>query len=488
MNYKIISKYFLIGATVVASTSSCSKFIDVNDNPNSPTDVVPKVILPTTSMAIGFTNVNYLGLTTSFLVQYSAAPAQWTAYDRYDLADQTGLSLGWNSEIYGGAVNNLRILIDKTKETSPVYSGIAKIQLAYIMGVATDLWGDVPYSEAGLGLANTLPRYDKQEDIYNGNSALGITSLFDLVKEGIADLDKTSLQKPTTDDPIYGGDIAKWKRAANSLLLKLAIQLTNVNETKARAIITEVVAGNNYINDNSLNLHVPFGTAVGNQNPTYVRDISSSFANNNMLSTQFLTLMRSMNDTLRLSKFYTKPNNTFTSFRNGSGVAAPAVANRSKPNVYIVGNTGEAPARLITNHQVQFILAEAAVRYGITGNANTYFQNGIKASMKLSGMTDAEVDAYFAGNPTIVNLAGTDAEKIKQIIIQKYISLTGNAIESYNDYRRTGYPVLEVADQSSGDDPNTIPKRFPYLSTEANTNPNQPKPRPLTNVKVWWAQ
>lgn len=469
--------------------TSCGKFLDVNKNPNSPTDVVPKVLLPTTSMAIGFADVNYLGLATSFLVQYSASPtSQWSAYDTYNLVDQTGLSLGWGSEIYSSAaVNNLRILIDKTQESSPAYSGIAKIQLAYILGVATDLWGDVPYSEAGFGLTNLLPRYDKQEDIYNGNSSLGITSLFDLAKDGMADLDKTTVLKPTTDDPIYGGDLTKWKRAGNTLLLKFAIQLTNVNPTKAKSVIEEVLAGNNYINDNALNCNVNFGTAVGNQNPSYVRDISSSFANNNMLSVQFLTMMKGLNDTLRLSKFYTKPNNIFTAYANGGNTTPPAAATRSKPNAYIVGASGEGPARLLTNHQAQFILAEAAVRYGITGDANTYFQNGIKASMKLTGMTDAEITAYFTANPDIVNLSGSDENKIKQIIIQKYISLCGNAIESYNDYRRTGYPGLTVAQNAGGDDPTSIPKRFPYLSTEANTNPNQPNPRPKTNVKVWWA-
>ncbi|MGE9314805.1 SusD/RagB family nutrient-binding outer membrane lipoprotein [Niabella sp. CJ426] len=481
---KIISKYTFVGLSLL-SLASCKKFIDVNQNPNSPTDVQPKVLLPTTSMGIGFTNVNQLGLAAGLMVQHNAAIAQWTAFDVYNLDGQTGITNAWSFELYNGIINNLRILIDKTQETSPAYSGIAKIQLAYAFGLVTDLWGDVPYSQAGFGLANTSPRYDAQQDIYKGNAASGITSLFDLIRDGIADLDKTSILKPTTDDPIYGGDLAKWKRAGNSLILKFAMQMSNVEPALAKSTIETVLAGNNFINDNTLNFSVPFGTSAGNQNPGYVRDIIGSFKNNQMLSTRFLTLSRSLNDTVRLAKFYTKPNNVFTSYDNGATVAAVAAANRSQYNAYIVGTTGEGPARLLTNHQVKFILAEAAVRYGITGDANTYYQDGIKASMRLTGMTDAEINAYFAGNPSVVTLAGTNDEKIKQIITQKYISLVGNGVEAYNDYRRTGYPVLAVAQNATGDDPTTIPKRLPYLATEAN-NPNQPNPRPKTNVKVWW--
>jgi hypothetical protein len=92
--------------------------------------------------------------------------------------------------------------------------------------MATDLWGDVPYSQAGQGLLFPQPRFDKQEDIYQGSASLGIQSLFDLVKEGMADLDKPSTFRPANDDLIYKGDVAKWKRAGNSLLLKFALQIS----------------------------------------------------------------------------------------------------------------------------------------------------------------------------------------------------------------------------------------------------------------------
>jgi hypothetical protein len=107
--------------------------------------------------------------------------------------------------------------------------------------------------------------------------------------------------------------------------------------------------------------------------------------------------------------------------------------------------------------------------------------------MKSAGLTDPQITAYFAANPTVVTLAGTTDQKLQQIITQKYIASVGNAIESYNDYRRTGYPVLTPPIITEGDDPNTFPRRYPYTTSEGAANPNQPNPRPKTNVKVWWA-
>jgi len=469
---------------------SCNKFVDVNQNPNNPLTVPPATLLPTTTLGIAFANANALGQVTSLLVQYNAGSANQAAnnYDIFDIDNQ--LDNQWNNEIYGGAgtLNNLQILIDQNSTTNPAYAGIAKLEKAYIISIATDLWGDVPYSQAGQGLKFPQPRFDKQEDIYLGNAALGIQSLFDLVKEGIADLDKPSVFKPGADDLVYKGDLSKWKRMGNTLLLKFALQISNRNAALAKSTIESVLAGNNFINTNALDFEVPFGSTQGNQNPHY------SFNNVNrttdlMLSSRFLALSRSLNDTVRLAKFYTKPTGTFVAINNGyaQSTTPPAQATRSRYNVYVTGTAGEAPVRLLTNFGVQFILAEAALILGTPGDPNAYYQAGIKASMQKVGMTTAEIDNYFATNPSVVTLSGTTEQKRQQIITQKYIAWVGNAIEAYNDYRRTGYPALTLPLNTTGDNPNVIPKRLPYTPNELTRNPNAPTPRPKTDVKVWWA-
>jgi Starch-binding associating with outer membrane len=472
---------------VLLSFASCKKFLDVNTTPNNPTTVPPSVILPATAITLGFANSNDLNRATSALVQHIAGVANQTAaYDVYNL--DGSFDNQWNGEVYGNALNNLQILIDQYAATSPAYSGIAKLQMAYIYSLATDIWGEVPYSQAAQGLKFSNPRFDKQEDIYQGNTALGITSLFDLVKSGLADLAKTpNTLTPGTDDIVYKGDLTKWARMGNTLLLKFAIQISNKNPALATSTIASVITGNNYINSNALDFEVPFGASVGNQNAIYTFN-NVNRTGDQMLSTRLLNLAKGLNDTVRLAKFFTKPTGVFTSFDNGATAAAPLLASRSKYNTYLIGASGEAPIRLLTYAQVQFILAESALILGTTGTANTYYQAGITASMQKVGMTAAEITNYFTTNPTVVTLSGTVEDQRKQIITQKYISWIGNGIEAYNDYRRTGYPVLTLVNNAAGDNPNVIPTRLPYTLSELSANPNAPNPRPKTDVKLWFAK
>jgi hypothetical protein len=288
---------------------------------------------------------------------------------------------------------------------------------------------------------------------------------------------------------IYGGDLTRWTRFGNSLLLKFALQISNKAVDTTKAVINDIVNNNNpFINaiDGSLDFNVPFSKT--NPNAYYLQDVGGSIPNTQMLGNRFLALERSLNDSLRLSRFYTKPAATFVGHDNGSPFLAPAQTIRSVYGTYVLGATksGEAPIRLITAFRNYFILAEAALRFGIAGDPNTYYQNGIKAAMKSVGLTDTEITAYFTANPSIVSLSGTTDQKLQQIITQKYVASVGNAIESYNDYRRVGYPLLTPPIITEGDDPNTFPQRYPYTTQEGASNPNQPNPRPKTNVKVWW--
>lgn len=480
----------ILSAFVVLIGTSCNKFIDVNQTPNNPLTVSPKVLLPNIEAGVGFVAGNDLDRVTEILVQHNAGIAnQVAAYDVYSLAGN--FDNQWNFEIYNGVINNAIILRDQTQATSPAYAGIAKLLMAYTFSVATDLWGDVPYSQAGQGLTYQFPRFDKQQDIYLGNTSLGIQSLFDLVKEGMADLDKTSILAPGGDDLMYKGVLNSWKRFGNSLLVKFAITIRKKDPARAKTEINAVIAGGNYINNNSFDAEVPFGSQVGSQNPIYSFNWVTR-AGDQMLSTTFLNLERSLNDTVRLAKLYTKPNNTFTSFANGSTATAPTTANRSKFNTYVSGyvngiNDIAVPVRLITNAEMQFFLAEAALTLGTTGDPNTYYQAGITAHMTKIGMTTAEINQYFTTNPAVVTLSGTDQQKLQQIITQKYIAEVGMGIEAYNDYRRTGYPVLSPSLNAVGDNPNVIPMRLPYTNDESNRNPNTPNPRIKTDVPVWWA-
>ena len=522
----------LIGITlagaVALSAVSCStdKFLDVNTTPNSPTAVTMPVLLSSTIINTGFMVTNDLGRATSLLTQqYAGIANQPYSYDTYIL--RGSFDNQWNGELYGGTLINSQTLIDlAATKASPAYAGIAKLLKAYNFAVVTDLYGDIPYSQALLGNANLHPRYDKQEDIYKGNAALGIQGLIALVQEGLADLDKVSAAKPgVNDDPVYGktaNNVVQWKKMGNTLLLKLANTISIKEGALATATINAAAAG--AFTTNADDFEIPFGSSVGNQNPLYLYNFVTR-PDDQMLSQTILNAMNAQDDP-RLPIYFTPtptPENTptsqvnttgtltsipgplvngvptpafltFTGFINGNGITPPSrpLGYRSRYNTYIRGVAGEAPARLLSNAQRLFILAESVLTLPgvtVTGQtAQTLYQAAIRASMTKAGITDAAVTTYFTTHPTVATLTtSSTAAAQQQILTQKWISSVGNGFEPYNDYRRTGFPALGAVLNASGDD-NTLPLRFPYPLSEltANGGAENQNATIRTSVKVWW--
>lgn len=462
----------------------CSSYLDqsINVTPNNPTAVPSSVLLPTVELGAAFANANELNRFTSTIMQQMAGAANSPA--TYDVYQTNGGDFGnqWRFELYGGALVNAQKIIDiATAANAPAYTGIAKIMKAYTFSMATDIWGDVPYSQALQGETFPQPRVDSQENIYKGNSAQGIQSLFDLVREGLADLDKTSSTRPTTDDVVYKGDLAKWRRAGNTLLLKLANTISVKDPTLAKQVIDQVITANNFIQSNADDLNVSFGASVGSRDPRYEYTNVSLFKDDLILSTRYLNLLQGLNDP-RLPIFFTKPATNYVTWDNGQAGTRPTpTSNWSRYNAYVVGSNGEGPVRLLTNFQRAFILAESALVLGTAGNPQTLYAEGIRASMTLAGVSSAQIESYITANA----LTGTTEARRQQIITQKYIAFTGNGIELWNDWRRTGYPSQQPAQNAAGID-GTRPVRAVYVTFENERNPNFPNPAPQSNVKVWW--
>ena len=480
-----VKKAFLVLPFLVG-LNGCSKFLDVNVTPNNPTSVPPSVLLPAAQYGTAFANANELNRFASTITQQLAGAAGSPA--NYDVYSITGADFGnqWRFEIFTGAlVNYNQIITLADASNSKAYSGIAKILKAYTFSLATDVWGDIPYSQALQGETNLQPRLDKQEDIYKGNQSANIQSLFDLVREGLTDLGATSTTKPGNDDAIYKGDLAKWRRAGNTLLLKMANTISRKEPALAKSIIDQVIAGGQFINSNADDLNVMFGASVGSRDPRFEYTNISLFKDDLILSTRYLNLLQANNDP-RLPIFFTKPAANYVTWDNGQSGARPTpVSNWSRYNAYVTGANGEGPVRLLTNFQRAFILAESALMLGTAGDPQALYTEGIRASMTLAGLTTAQIDAYLAANPKVATLTGTNEQKLEQIITQKYIAFTGNGLELWNDYRRTGYPKLLESQNAAGVDA-TRPVRAVYITQEIERNPNFPNPAPQSNVKVWW--
>jgi len=467
----------------MAASTACSDFLDINETPNNPIAVTPDVLLPTGIAGSAFANNNELNRFASTIMSVTAgAGGSPAAYDIYNL-DGADFGNQWRFEIFNGALITYEHMIEAAAElNSPTYIGIGKIMKAYTFALATDVWGDIPYSEALQGDEIVQPRLDSQRDIYMG--AEGIQSLFDLVREGLNDLDQASpVVNPGQDDLVYRGDIDNWRRAGNSLLLKMANTISFVEPDFARQIIEEVISNGHYISTNDQNMQVMFGSAVGSRAPVFEWTNFSLFRNDMMISTRFVNRLQQNNDP-RLTRFVTRPTGEFVTIDNGFRGTLPQPQDSwSRFSAYVTGPDGQGPVRLITNAQVQFILAESALMLGTAGDAQAYYQDGIRASMTLAGVPAAEIEAYFAANPNIVNLNGSQEENLERIITQKYISLYGNGLEQWNDWRRTGYPVLPDHQNVVGID-GTRPVRAQYINEEVQRNPNFDIVFP--NVPVWW--
>ena len=489
-------------AALLLAATGCNGYLDVNNTPNQPLVVTPAVLLTGIEGTTGFAVGNDLQRVSALLIQHSAGIAnQMADYDSYAL--RGSFNNQWTGELYAGSLINTKLLIDQNQGTNPFYAGIGKLLRAYNFALTTDLWGDIPYSQANLGLENLQPRFDAQADIYQGNESAGIQSLFDLVRSGLADVNNTAnTSLPGADDIIYGGSRAKWNKFGNTLLLKLANTISRKNPALATTIIKEVIAkgAGAIIASNDEDAKVPFGVTVGNQNPSYAFNVLNR-PNDQMLSRRFLDSLRSPkpNDP-RLPFYWTTtpdvPTNTasvvtpfgrFTGYDNAGSQTVPVLANRSRVGVYQTGSSGEAPVQLVTNFQRAFILAESALTLGTAGDAQALFQEGIRASMTKVGVSATDIAAYFAANPKAVTLAGTTEHKVNQIITQKWIAWCGNGYEAYNDYRRTGYPQLQIVQFPNAEAMNKIPRRLFYPNSEINSNTSQvPTPQPSIAVPVWW--
>lgn len=443
----------LIGLLIIASLIAigCNQWIDTNLNvdPTSPEKVPGKTVLPTTQAGIAYVlggDVNrFTGCWTQHFFGHDRQHAGIYQY----IIKEDDLNNAWNT-MYAGPMMDLKFLMDWGKENnSPYYSGIAKILMAFSLGMWTDLIGDIPYSQAFMGVDNLKPEYDTQEKIY--------TTIQSLLDEAITDLQSTSsVFKPTTDDFMYGGKTVQWIKAAYTLKARYFLHLKKYDEA------LEALANGFTGNDDDLQLN--FTDKETEANPLYQFDQQR---NDIRMGPKLMELMNSFNDP-RLP-FFAQPND-----QGGYDQTSPLGPFYASIN---------SPVPFITFVEAKFIEAECQLAKGNSGGAYQAYQDAIMASMAKVGVSDADAQTYW-GQPTVS--VGASNLTLQNIIEQKYIACYYNA-ETYTDWRRTGYPQLAPVVG------NQIPRRFPYPQSERTYNYNNlMKAAPNSGdinfkfEKLWW--
>jgi len=493
-------KYFKIIAVFsgVLILGSCKKMLDINKDPDrlpaTNNNVYPQ-LLTNAEVNLGFENGSDLyRYTTEIMQQMSgnaSQPNQTYEYYRYNIAGSDENNVWGN--MYANTLSDLELVIKQsTAAGSPYYSGIAKMMKAYEYSLIVDTWGDVPFTEAMQLDANTTPHYDDDATIY--------PKLINLLTEGINDVNAaTSTLSPGTNSTIYSNATfatvrPQWIKFANTLKLRLLLHYSKKDPVFCVAQITALVntAGITFMASNADNFSHPFFNNPNQRNSieTFERNRPGYL----YADQQLVGMMNTRTDPRR--PFY------FTDFPFGSGnyvgVSAanpPAAANSNYSRIHtflrgavIAGTTppftysGAAPQRMLTFAEYNFIRAEAALM-GAPGSAQQFFQDGITASMQEVGVAPAAITAYLATNGT---LTGTNAQKLQQIIEEKYIALFGVAVEPWTDWRRTGFPVLTPPTNRLASVP-TIPRTLFYAQSEIDLNPNHPAQKNVSlQDRVFW--
>ncbi|HVI47413.1 MAG TPA: SusD/RagB family nutrient-binding outer membrane lipoprotein [Chitinophaga sp.] len=442
----IINKAIAVASFALFLTigSGCKKYLDVNTNPDNPVDAPPAAILTGAEVTAGFVlgGADFSLAAGVLTNQVDGASQQFESYQQYQLVADN-FTNAWAS-IYQGTLNDLGELrkIAEPKKWY-FYNGVSKILTAYILGTTTDMWGDVPYSDAFKGIAGQYKaKFDKQQDIY--------TTIDGLLTSALADLNQPQPGAlPGGNDVIYGGESSLWIKFANSFRLRNLIHLTKKDPAgAAQKVITAANAAGGLIEAGE-EATVAFLNDPSRANP--IQQFNAQRTGYVEYDNSFLiTQMKALSD--------------------------PRVAKYLPGGFY---DDKASPVLLMTNYEVNFILAEAHIRLGHVAEAKTYYEAGVLGSF---AMVKATPGSYLSKPAVSFDAAATNEDKLKLIMTQKYYAMYLQS-ESFTDWRRTGYPVLTSKNPGV-----EIPRRFPYPQSELSYNlANVPTGISLT-TKMWWDQ
>ena len=441
---------------VWAAASCADGLTDINTNPNAPIDVPAQLLLPqaiqnTAQAAFGAGQMlQHTGIWPQHFVQI-----QYPDEDRGQVR-ASRMEAYWTS-YYSGGLKDVQLVMEKGSEAGDAnIEGVGRIWKSWIFHVVTDLWGDVPYREALNGEENTVPVYDAQSDIYEGLFA-DLTTGASMVGSGTGDFG--------AGDLLYGNDFALWRKFANSLRMRLAMRLSEVDPERARAEFAAAFASGGFTS-NADNAFLDYPGSPY-ENPLHENYLTRD---DNGVSQQMIDILASLDDP-RLA-LYAEPatrDGEYRGHRNGSRdlPVGRSLAWFSRIGDFWRADGAATPSAVMTYAEVLFLQAEAAARGWISGAPAELYMEAIEASMNLydaygpaHNPSDADIAAYLA-QPEIAYTGMDD------IHLQKWIALWMNGMEAWSNWRRTDAPALEPGPDLLI---SRIPIRFSYPDSEQSLN------------------
>lgn len=439
-----------LGAVALAGgilLAGCTEdFAAINTNPNAPTDVNSRFLV---SSAMRDAAANVLGNNFLNLWAQHTSRIEYAWDGRYDVRDYSGMWTGF----YAGPMADFGEIESKGAEAGrPNDQAVGTIMKAWLFQSVTDLWGDVPYSQALLGDENTQPAYDSQQEVYQGliSALTAAAGLINTAGDNFGDADL-----------IYGGNMEGWRMFANSLRLRLAMRLTEIDAAAARAEAAAAISAGVF-GSNADHATFQWLNELGSNNPWFSGEVERP--GGHRISATIVDTLRSYGDPRLAVYARTNDQGEFvghqSGLRDGHGIPFPA---RSMIGARFVRDLAN-PSMLMSYSEVLFLEAEAAARGYTGGNAGQLYHDAIRASMEWYGVGSADIDAYLA-DPRVAYDA---ARGLEQIGLQLWIGFFGQGIEAFSSWRRTGQPNLVAGpDNVTG---GLIPRRLKYSEEEQSLN------------------
>lgn len=444
-----------LAAMLILATSACDEGLtDLNQDPNVPTDV-PANLLIRPAITGSAANGLGVGMTWSHVglwVQH-IAQIQYPDEDRFLVRDGTvqGFWDGW----YAGTLQNIQTIIEKGEaENLPNVAAMGLVLRAWNVGIISDLWGDIPFSEAVSGSEGQFtPKYDTQQEVY--------TALFADLRRAAGMINPAQAGLGAAD-LIYAGDMQKWQKFANSLRLRLAMRLSEVDPGTARTEFESALAGPGGVFQGQADQAQLVYLASGNRNPFFENMLGRD---DHRISATIVDHLKATGDP-RLP-IYARPiqsdGTSFIGYGNGQNTGSAPLTERSRIGVWFTSAT--SPVFFQRYAEVLFLRAEAAQRgWNAGGTAEALYEAAVRASMSQYGISESAASDFLARPENSFGAAGN---KLELIATQKWVALFGQGTEAYAEWRRTGHPHLVPGPAVVL--PN-IPRRFPYPALETSLN------------------
>lgn len=441
---------------------ACDDLADLNIDKKNPQNVPAGSLFANSTVSLfdfmASTNVN----TNNFRL-YAQQWAQTTYADEsnYEVNERNVTGSAWN-RMYATVIRDIRdakkiIEADVVLSASKKANQLAILEVTEIMAwhLLVDMFGDIPYS-AALG-EDVTPAYDNDADVYS--------SLATRLDAAIGNLGGDSGMG--SNDLVYGGDGDAWKKMANSLKLRMAIRIADVDAGKAKTMAEQAIPG--VFTSSADDFQLVYQTSTPNTNPLW-EDLIQSGRSDFIAAGTIVDPMYDLNDP-RLAYYFTDPI-TITDTVAGTSetrILGGVYGDNNNYNAYshpgALQKDPTWPGVILSYTEVQFLLADAAERgFSGAGTAADHYAMGITSSILEWGGTQTEADDYLAQAEVAYATASGDWKQ--KIALQKWLALYDQGFEAWTTYRLYDWPALPMAVQAQ----RFPPKRYTYPVTEYSLN------------------